>query len=112
MDEDDDGYVIVDYKTGNPKSQEVADKSLQLSIYALAMSAKKPVKLLIFQNLEDNSTVSTSRPVEKLREAETRIAKVAAELPLASSMPLRGLTAPGAHIARSVRRWKSGCLRR
>jgi ATP-dependent DNA helicase UvrD/PcrA len=78
VDEDDDGYVIVDYKTGKPKEQEIADKSLQLSTYALAMSAKKPVKLLIFQNLEDNSTVVTSRPVEKLREAETRIATVAA----------------------------------
>ena len=58
VDEDDDGYVIVDYKTGRPKSQDLADESLQFSIYALAMSAKKPVKPLIFQNLEDNSTVS------------------------------------------------------
>jgi len=77
VDEDDDGYVIVDYKTGRPKQQDVADKSLQLSTYALAMSAKKPVKLLIFQNLEDNSTVCTTRPVEALREAETRIVTVA-----------------------------------
>jgi DNA helicase II / ATP-dependent DNA helicase PcrA len=77
VDEDDDGYVIVDYKTGKPKQQDVADESLQLSTYALAMSAKKPVKLLIFQNLEDNSTVCTTRPVEKLREAEIRIATVA-----------------------------------
>jgi ATP-dependent DNA helicase UvrD/PcrA len=78
VDEDVDGYVIVDYKTGRPKSQDFADNSLQLSVYALAMNAKKPVKMLIFQNLEDNSTVITSRPVEKLREAETRISSVAA----------------------------------
>ena len=78
MDEDVDGYVIVDYKTGRPKSQDFADNSLQLSVYAMAMNAKKPVKMLIFQNLEDNSTVITSRPVEKLREAETRISSVAA----------------------------------
>ena len=58
VDEDDDGYMIVDYKTGRPKSQDFADESLQLSVYALAMSVKKPVKALLFQNLENNSTVS------------------------------------------------------
>ena len=31
-----DGVAIVDYKTGAPRSQEDADESLQLSIYALA----------------------------------------------------------------------------
>ena len=31
-----DTVAIVDYKTGKPKSQEDADKSLQLSLYALA----------------------------------------------------------------------------
>src|SRR5262249_32208187 len=31
------GVAIVDYKTGNPKSQDDADRSLQLSIYALAV---------------------------------------------------------------------------
>ena len=31
-----DGVDIVDYKTGKPKSQDDADKSLQLSLYALA----------------------------------------------------------------------------
>ncbi len=77
VDEEEDGYVIVDYKTGRPKSQDAADESLQLSVYALAMNGKKPVKMLVFQNLEDNSTVVTSRPVEALREAETRISAVA-----------------------------------
>ena len=77
VDEDEDGYVIVDYKTGRPKSQDVADESLQLSVYALAMNSRKPVKLLVFQNLEDNSTVTTLRPAAQLREAETRISAVA-----------------------------------
>ena len=77
VDEDDDGCVIVDYKTGRPKSQDVADQSLQLSVYALAMSSRKPVKMLVFQNLEDNSTVATLRPAAQLREAETRISAVA-----------------------------------
>ena len=57
MDEDVDGYVIVDYKTGNPKSQKLADDSLQLSVYAIAMGPEKPVKTLIFQNLANNSTI-------------------------------------------------------
>lgn len=78
MDEDEDGYVIVDYKTGNPKSQDTADKSLQLSVYALAMGARKPVKKLIFQNLENNSTVVSERTAEDLRETETKVAEVAA----------------------------------
>jgi DNA helicase-2/ATP-dependent DNA helicase PcrA len=78
VDEDADGYVIVDYKTGNPKSQKTADDSLQLSIYAMAIGTGKPVKTLIFQNLEDNSTVETTRAPEDLRESEARIAAVAA----------------------------------
>jgi CRISPR/Cas system-associated exonuclease Cas4 (RecB family) len=78
VDEDDDGYVITDYKTGNPKSQESADNSLQLSIYAMAMGTQKPVKLLVLQNLEDNSTITTLREPEKLRETETKIAEAAA----------------------------------
>jgi DNA helicase-2/ATP-dependent DNA helicase PcrA len=78
VDEDSDGYVIVDYKTGNPKSQPTADDSLQLSVYALAMGAGKPVKALILQNLEDNTTVQSTRSRENLLETEAKIAKVAA----------------------------------
>lgn len=78
VDEDKDGYVIVDYKTGNPKSQETADKSVQLSVYALAMGAKKPVKALVLQNLQNGTTIETIRAPEQLREAETRVAQVAA----------------------------------
>jgi len=78
VDEDADGYVIVDYKTGNPKSQDFADRSLQLSVYAMAMDAGKPVKALIFQNLEDNTTVQTTRSREELIKTEARITKAAA----------------------------------
>ena len=78
VDEHEDGYVIVDYKTGNPKSQSAADDSVQLSVYALAMSATKPVRMLVLQNLEDNSSVATTRSADELRETETKIAGVAA----------------------------------
>ena len=77
VDETEDGYVIVDYKTGNPKSQHIADESLQLSIYALAMSARKPVKTLIFQNMADNTAIVSLRSPESLRKAETKIAAAA-----------------------------------
>jgi ATP-dependent exoDNAse (exonuclease V) beta subunit len=77
IDESDDGYVVVDYKTGNPKSQDLADKSLQLSIYALAMPVSKPVKALIFQNMADNTAIVTKRSPESLRKAEAKIATAA-----------------------------------
>jgi DNA helicase II / ATP-dependent DNA helicase PcrA len=76
VDKDEQGYVIVDYKTGKPKSQDSADASLQLSVYALALG--KPVKALIFQNLEDNSTVETTRSTKQLRETEIKISEVTA----------------------------------
>ncbi|HVP53776.1 MAG TPA: ATP-dependent DNA helicase [Candidatus Eisenbacteria bacterium] len=78
VDEDHDGWVIVDYKTGNPKSQDAADDSLQLSVYALAMGNAKPVKALIFQNLENNSTVETTRSAEQLLKTQGKVAEVAA----------------------------------
>jgi CRISPR/Cas system-associated exonuclease Cas4 (RecB family) len=77
VDETEDGYVIVDYKTGNPKSQELADKSLQLSIYALAMAARKPVKALVFQNMSDNTAIVSLRSPESLHKAEAKIAAAA-----------------------------------
>jgi len=35
-----DTVIITDYKTGRPQTQEDADKSMQLSIYALAAKEK------------------------------------------------------------------------
>jgi DNA helicase-2/ATP-dependent DNA helicase PcrA len=78
VDEDAEGYVVVDYKTGNPKSQDVADRSLQLSVYAMAMREAKPVTALIFQNLEDNTTMETTRSAFELLKTEARITEAAA----------------------------------
>src|SRR5437868_6788671 len=64
MDQTSPGRVaIVDYKTGKPRSQEDADESLQLSIYALAAQNTWGVTAdrLMFYNLEDNSSVHTTR---------------------------------------------------
>jgi DNA helicase-2/ATP-dependent DNA helicase PcrA len=78
VDEDIFGYVITDYKTGGPKAQKLADESLQLSVYAIAMGSDKLVKTLIFQNLANNSTIETSRSPEDLHKTELKIVKVAA----------------------------------
>lgn len=80
MDRSADGCVVVtDYKTGKPKSQEDADDSLQLSIYAMAAREKwgHSVSHLAFYNLEGNTPVITRRSAVQLQEAMAKIACVA-----------------------------------
>jgi DNA helicase-2/ATP-dependent DNA helicase PcrA len=74
-----DAVAIVDYKTGKPKSQEDADKSLQLSLYALAArdALGKRADRLIFHNLENNTPVCTRRTEAELEVAKLRVQKVA-----------------------------------
>ncbi len=74
-----DSVAIVDYKTGKPKSQEDADESLQLSLYALAARETygKHADRLIFHNLEDNTAITTTRNDAQLEEAKLRVQKVA-----------------------------------
>jgi DNA helicase II / ATP-dependent DNA helicase PcrA len=71
--------AIVDYKTGKPRSQEDADESLQLSLYALAAREVwgKHADRLIFYNLENNTPILTTRNEAELREAKLRVQKVA-----------------------------------
>jgi DNA helicase II / ATP-dependent DNA helicase PcrA len=77
-----DSVAIVDYKTGKPKSQDDADESLQLSLYALAardawgMQADR----LIFHNLENNTAVCTTRNGAQLEEARLRVLEAAGEI--------------------------------
>jgi RecB family exonuclease len=63
----DGAVVITDYKTGRAQSQEDADESMQLSIYALAAREKWGYRAdsLVLYNLEGNSAVVT-RP-QRLR---------------------------------------------
>ena len=70
---------IVDYKTGKPRLQEDADKSLQLSLYALAAKEVwgQRAEHLIFYNLENNTSVSTTRSDAALEQAKLRIEEVA-----------------------------------
>jgi RecB family exonuclease len=77
VDEDEDGLTIIDYKTGRPKNQDNADKSLQLSVYALGLNTDKPVKAVIFENLEDSSTVIATRNSRQLSKAQEEVSKAA-----------------------------------
>ncbi len=86
---------IVDYKTGKPRTQDNADDSLQLSIYALAARewGFEPAKLTIY-NLESNEPVTTSRTAAQLAAAEDRIAAVATRIAQGDFEPT-----PGFHCA-------------
>ena len=78
-----DGRVVItDYKTGKPQSQEDADESLQLSIYAMAAREKWNYRAdhLVFYNLVENSSVVTRRGEVELQAAQARVAEVAANI--------------------------------
>jgi DNA helicase II / ATP-dependent DNA helicase PcrA len=70
-----DSVAIVDYKTGKAKSQDDADESLQLSLYALAAKEAWGLEAdrLIFHNLEDNSLIVTTRHASDLEAAKERV---------------------------------------
>jgi len=74
--------VITDYKTGKPRTQEDADNSLQLSIYALAAREKwgYDTGALVFYNLQENAPVSTRRDTLQLQAARRRVEDVAAQI--------------------------------
>jgi ATP-dependent DNA helicase UvrD/PcrA len=74
--------TITDYKTGKPRSQEDADKSLQLSIYALAAREKwgYEADALVFYNLEGNAPVVTRRSGLQLQEAKLKVEEVAGQI--------------------------------
>ncbi len=75
----DHSVELIDYKTGRPPSQKDADKSLQLSVYALAARDQlklKPTKLT-FYSLTSNERVSTVRTPKSLELVANEIRGVA-----------------------------------
>ena len=73
---------IVDYKTGKPKKEVDANKSLQLSIYALAareIFEWNPVRL-VFYYLLNNSFQVTTRDAKQIAAAEKIIQETAADI--------------------------------
>jgi DNA helicase-2/ATP-dependent DNA helicase PcrA len=77
-----DTVVITDYKTGRPRSQEDADESLQLSIYALAACEKWGYhpEQLVFHNLEGNTRVSTVRSQAEIEVAKGKVEEIAEKI--------------------------------
>jgi ATP-dependent DNA helicase UvrD/PcrA len=73
---------LVDYKTGKPRPASEAEKSLQLSVYALAARRElklEPVRLSLYY-LTNNQTVSTVRSPKQLDETVEKIREVAHEI--------------------------------
>lgn len=80
IDRNADGSVaIVDYKTGKARSQEDADESLQLSIYAMAAKEKWGYRVgsLVFHNLDGNVPVLSKRDDFQVERARERVKDVA-----------------------------------
>ena len=73
--------AVVDYKTGKLKTQDDADDSLQLSIYALAAQSlgHKP-QALVFINLENSTAIESQRSEKDLRDAEAGVAAIATRI--------------------------------
>ncbi len=67
---------VVDYKTGNPKSQKHADESLQLSLYAIAareVFELNPTRLVLY-NVTTNQAIVTQRDAKSLAKARELVA--------------------------------------
>jgi DNA helicase II / ATP-dependent DNA helicase PcrA len=84
--------AITDYKTGKPQSQEDADESLQLSIYALAAAEKWGYRVdrIAFHNLEDGTCAATHRSDVQLGEAKLKVEEVAAKIASGDFRPTPG----------------------
>ncbi len=78
----DHSVELIDYKTGRPRTERDANRSLQLSVYALA--ARRQLNLdparLTFYHLANNQTVSTVRTEKDLEEAVEEIREVAGKI--------------------------------
>jgi DNA helicase-2/ATP-dependent DNA helicase PcrA len=74
--------AITDYKTGKAQTQDDADDSLQLSIYALAAKAKwgYSVGRLVLYNLVDNNSVASTRSTVELQKAQEKVEEVAMDI--------------------------------
>ena len=77
-----DSVVITDYKTGRPQTQEDADESLQLSLYALAVREQwgYRVERLMLHSLEGNVQISTTRSEKELEAAKLKVEDIAAKI--------------------------------
>ncbi|MBO0911079.1 MAG: ATP-dependent helicase, partial [Acidobacteria bacterium] len=88
----DNRVIITDYKTGKPRSEDDADGSLQLSLYALAAREKWGYRTgrLVFHNLDGNVRVTTVRSDMELEEARQTVTEVAAKIAQGNFNPTPG----------------------
>ena len=77
-----DAVVITDYKTGRPQTQDDADDSLQLSLYALAAREQwgYHVERLVLHSLDGNIEVSTTRSEKQLQAAKMKVEEIASKI--------------------------------
>jgi len=73
--------AVIDYKTGRPKTQDEADDSLQLSIYALAArNLGQNPSALVFVNLENGAAIESQRSEKELHNAEALVQEIAKKI--------------------------------
>jgi len=89
-----DGFLeIIDYKTGKTMEQKEVDKSLQMTVYALAATDKgifnkKPEEVVLtFYFLDAGEKKSTKRTTEQLAQAKKEILNKAQEVAVSSFEP-------------------------
>ena len=94
IDEKKDGTLeIIDYKTGKVMEQKEVDKSLQMTVYALAATdkgiyGKKPEEVVLtFYFLDAGEKKSTKRTTEQLAQAKKEILEKAKEIQISSFEP-------------------------
>ena len=93
IDEKEGKLEIIDYKTGKVLDQNDIDKSLQLTVYALAAtdrglySRKAKDVILTFYFLETTEKKSTKRTVEQLKQAKNELLEKAKEIEKSSFEP-------------------------
>ncbi|HEY2498739.1 MAG TPA: ATP-dependent DNA helicase [Candidatus Angelobacter sp.] len=75
IDQLEDGAVrVIDYKTGAPKDRKFAEESLQLSIYAMAVTQMNLTpRELVLVNVQDNSLAVAGRTPKQLETAQQKI---------------------------------------
>ena len=93
IDEKEGKLEIIDYKTGRVLDQRDIDKSLQLTVYALAAAdkgiyGKKPEEVILtFYFLENTEKRSTKRTTEQLKQAKGELLEKAKEIEKSSFEP-------------------------
>lgn len=75
-------FAVIDFKTGKARTQDDADDSLQLSVYALAAQKElgSAASSLVFINLENGTAIESRRTPKQLLAAEEEVRTIAARI--------------------------------